>query len=83
MSQRLAAVRFITGDRDAAKKAAAIHTPLARGNAELPCRQFGSTERLWPRADLIPQLQKSAFQRGWANSATSLKQAVFGHLREF
>jgi len=42
------------------ENAAAIHTPPACRNAELPSRRLGSIEPPWPHADLKHQLQKSA-----------------------
>jgi len=65
------------------ENAAAIHTPPACRNAELPSRRLGSIEPPWPHADLKHQLQKSACRHRPTSSATSLKQAVFGQLREF
>jgi hypothetical protein len=55
--------------------------PLARRNAELP---WGRLDRpnAFGRAGLTPQLQNRLASEA-TNSATSLKQAVFGQLREF
>jgi hypothetical protein len=56
--------------------------PLARRNADLPCgrldRPSGFGCMLARCVDYKTQLASEAI-----NSATSLKQAVFGHLREF
>jgi hypothetical protein len=73
----------VSGDRDAAQKASAIHMAARSPQRRAALPVTGSTERLWPHAGLIPQLQKPACSQGEPNSATSPKQAVFGHLREF
>jgi hypothetical protein len=54
MSQRLPALRLIARAviETPRNNAAAIQTPPARRNAELPCRRFGSIEPPWPHADL-------------------------------
>jgi hypothetical protein len=61
------------GDSYCRSFAATLNCLAAIGSAEagLAARWFDT------------QLQKPACQQGWANSAASLKQAVFGHLREF
>jgi hypothetical protein len=64
------------------KNAAAIHTPPARRNAELPCGRFGSIEPPWPHADLKQSITKIGLSAQATSSATSFKQAIFGHLRE-
>jgi len=64
------------------KNAAAIHMAARSPQRWTALRAIGSTERLWPHAGLIPRLQNQLASEE-TNSATSLKQAVSGHLREF
>jgi len=54
----------VSGDRDAAQKASAIHMAARSPQRRAALPVTGSTERLWPHAGLIPQLQKPACSRG-------------------
>ena len=84
MSQRLAAVRLITcAMMDAAQECRSDSYGRSLA-ATLNCLAGDWIEQTaLPHAGLIPQLQKTGLLAQAANSAMSLKQAVFGHLREF
>src|SRR5258705_6340559 len=71
----------VRDDRDAAQECGGDSRSLA---ATLNCLAGDWIDRTALAARwLIPQLQKPALPTRLANSAPSLKQAVFGHLREF
>jgi hypothetical protein len=84
VSQRLAAVRLIAcvAIETQRKNAAAIHMPARSPHAELPCGRLdrqGGLAACW----LDTSITKTSLPAPATNSATSLKQAVLGHLREF
>jgi hypothetical protein len=65
------------------KKASAIHMAARSPQRRAASRAIGSTERLWPACWFDISIAKTSVLARRPNSATSLKQAVFGQLREF